>query len=292
MKLNSLRNAFISVIFLLTIYSCQKEITATPNNPNVAQTILNVSYGTDPQQQMDIYLPASRSLSTTKVLVLIHGGSWTAGDKSDFTPFLDTMKRRLPDYAIFNINYRLSAAPNNLFPTQEMDVKAAVSFISGKSIEYQLSDKYVLLGASAGGHLAMLQGYKYNAPIKPKAIVSFFGPSDLTDMYNNPVGGNPLISFFMAQAIGSTPSQDLQLYVNSSPLNFISSTSAPTILLHGGLDDLVSPSQSTKVRDKLQAAGVINQYVFYPTGDHGVWSDPLMFDAFNKIELFLTTNVL
>ncbi|MEO7766369.1 MAG: alpha/beta hydrolase [Ferruginibacter sp.] len=292
MKWNSSRIGFAAVICLVTIYSCQKEIRQTPPNPNIAQTILNVSYGADTQQKMDIYLPAGRSMSTTKVMILIHGGAWTVGDKSDFTPFVDTLKRRFPDYAIFNINYRLSAAPNNLFPTQEMDVKSAFTYIVGKSIEYQLSDKYALIGASAGAHLAMLQGYKYTAPLKPKAIVSFYGPSDLTAMYNNPVGGNFLIALLMAQAIGSTPSQNLQLYVNSSPVNFISSSSPPTILLHGGLDDLVSPSQSTIVRDKLQTAGVVNQYVFYPTGDHAIWSDDLMFDAFNNIQIFLTANVL
>ncbi|MEO6547615.1 MAG: alpha/beta hydrolase [Ferruginibacter sp.] len=292
MKLNFLPNAFTALFFLATTYSCQKEIRPTIENANTAKTVLDASYGADAQQKMDVYLPAGRSISTTKVMVFIHGGAWTAGDKSDFTPFVDTMKRRFPDYAIFNINYRLSAAPNNLFPTQEMDVKSAITFISSKSLEYQISDKYVLIGASAGAHLSMLQGYKYNAPIKPKAIVSFYGPADLADMYNNPVGGNPLISFFMAQAIGSTPMQDLQMYVNSSPLNFINTTSPPTILLHGGLDDLVSPTQSVKVKDKLQTAGVVNQYVFYPTGDHGIWADDLMFDAFNKIQIFLIANVM
>ena len=223
---------------------------------------------------------------------MIHGGGWTSGDKADFTAFVDTLKRRLPEYAIFNVNYRLSANPANLFPTQELDIKAVVEFIHSKAAEYNISNKYVLMGASAGAHLAMLQAYKYNTPMKAKAVVSFFGPSDLTDMYNNPVGSNPLFSLVLAGAVGVTPAQDPALYINSSPVSFINSSSAmPTILLHGGMDPLVSPSQSVAVQTKLNAAGMINQYVLYPAGGHGDWDAATYTDAFNKIQLFLETNV-
>ncbi|MEP7110087.1 MAG: alpha/beta hydrolase [Ferruginibacter sp.] len=290
--MNKIRNWFTTIFLLASIISCQKETPDVPDNTAIAKKLLNVSYGTDAQQDMDVYLPAGRNSSTTRVMIMIHGGGWTSGDKSDFAAFVDTMQRRLPDYAIFNINYRLSASPANLFPTQEMDVKEAIGFIYQKSFDYQLSDKYVLIGASAGGHLAMLQGFKYISPVVPKAIVSFYGPSDLKDMYNNPVGGNNLISLALAQAIGKTPVEDLQLYVNSSPVNFITTLSPPAILLHGGLDPLVSASQSTKVIDKLAIAGVNNQYVFYPSAGHDIWIDSLMFDAFNKIESFLAANVL
>ena len=268
--------------------------SCTKDDPSPAGTVtmLNVSYGSDAAQKIDIYLPAGRNTVTTKVIIMIHGGGWTSGDKADFTAFVDTLKRRLPEYAIFNINYRLSANPANLFPTQELDIKAAVEFIYSKAAEYNISNKYVLMGASAGAHLAMLQAYKYNTPVKAKAVVSFFGPSDLTDMYNNPVAGNPLFSLVLAGAVGVTPAQDPALYINSSPVSFINSSSAmPTILLHGGMDPLVSPSQSAAVQTKLNAAGMINQYVSYPAGGHGDWDAATYTDAFNKIQLFLETNV-
>ena len=120
---------FVSLVFFSTFFiSCNKEINDDIlNNTATAKTLLNVSYGSNASQAMDIYLPANRSTTSTKVIVLIHGGGWTTGDKNDplFLPTVDTLKRRLPGYAIFNINYRLSATPYFLFPTQEMDVKAA-----------------------------------------------------------------------------------------------------------------------------------------------------------------------
>ena len=273
----------------LMIVSCGKEDTASSDT---SSTILNVSYGSDAAQKMDVYLPANRTTSNTKVILMIHGGGWTSGDKADFTSFVDTLKRRLPDYAIFNINYRLSANPNNLFPAQELDTKAAVEFIYSKAAEYKISNKYVLMGASAGAHLAMLQAYKYNSPVKAKAVVSFFGPSDLADMYNNPVGGNPLLSLGLAGAVGATVFENPALYTNSSPVTFINnSTAMPTILLHGGIDPLVSPAQSVAVQIKLNVAGILNQLVSYPAGGHGDWDAATYTDAFNKIQLFLETNV-
>lgn len=281
---------FFIVAVALAFFSCKKNNDVT--NTNVAaSTTLNVSYGTDPLQNMDVYLPANRTIATTKVLIMIHGGAWTGGDKTDFSTYVDTLKNRLPDYAVFNINYRLSAGAANNFPTQENDVKAALQFIYTKASEYIISDKYVLLGASAGGHLAMLQAYKYTTPVKVKAVVSFFGPSDLTDLYNNPVGGNPLLANLVAQAVGKTPLQNPAIYTSSSPINFITNTSAmPTILLHGGADPLVNASQSIAVKNKLATAGIINQYVFYPTEGHG-WIGVNLTDSFNKIEAFLKANV-
>jgi acetyl esterase/lipase len=280
--------------FALFFASCRKEEANNGNNPASAQTILNVSYGTDAAQKMDVYLPANRSTSTTKVMVLIHGGGWNSGDKQDplFIPFVDSIRNRLPGYAVFNINYRLSAKPLNLFPTQEMDVKQAVEFIFSKKTEYGISDKFVMAGASAGAHLAMLYAYKYNSPVKAKAVVSYFGPGDLAQMYNNPVGGNILISLVLADAIGKTPTEDPLLYFNSSPVNFISSSTAmPTILLHGGLDPLVSPQQSVAVQTKLTSAGIANQYAFYPSGGHGDWDGPTYTDGFSKIKAFLAAQV-
>jgi acetyl esterase/lipase len=284
-----LQQFFAALLIIAVFISCKKDIVHSDNS----QTILNVAYGTDRLQNMDVFLPPNRTIASTKLIIIIHGGGWNSGDKTEtlYTRFIDTLKKRLPGYAIFNINYRLSNGIVNLFPTQENDVKAALQFIFSKSSEYIISDKYVLMGASAGAHLAMLQAYKYNVPVKPRAIVSFFGPGDLTDMYNNPVNGVQYISQVLAQTIGKTPLQDSVLYYNSSPINFISAAASPTILLHGGADALVSPYQSENLKNKLTANGVINQYVFYPGKGHGDWDNATFSSAFSNIVAFLTANV-
>jgi len=281
---------FLFAACIVVLASCTKDDTAgTGQDPISEKTMLNVAYGTDAKQSMDIYLPANRNVTNTKVMVIIHGGGWTSGDKTDMSVVVDSLKKRLPDYAFFNINYRLAAWPNNLFPTQEMDVRTAVQFINGNTATWQISKKFVIAGASAGGHLALLQGFKDSVPVKTKAIVSFFGPSDMADLYNNPLPAAPAVA--IAALMSGTPTTNATLYYQSSPVNFINSSSAPTILIHGGLDPLVRPSHSTNVQTKLTAAGVANELVFYPTGGHGDWDAATYTDAFNKIQAFLTANV-
>jgi len=274
---------FILILFSLVFSSCKKDDSP---EQDMSVTKLNVSYGTNSQQKMDVYLPATRSTTTTKVMIMIHGGAWNSGDKTDFNEYVDSLKKREPTYAIFNINYRL-ANVSDLFPAQELDVRAAVDFIYNKRQEYKISDKFVLVGASAGAHLALLQGYKYSTPVKPKAIIDFFGPTDLVDMYNNPP--NALVQPLLVAVTGVTPTANT-LYTQSSPINFISSQSPPTMILHGGTDIVVAPSQSVLLNTRLQTAGVIHQYFFYPTEGHG-WIGANLSDSFNKIQAFLAANV-
>lgn len=278
----------------LFLFSCSKNeinpvIPPLPAPPSAlaASTQTDVAYGADPLQKMDVYLPAGRTTTATKLLILIHGGSWSAGDKNDMTPFVDTLQRRLPGYAAININYRLASLSGNTFPTQENDVKAALNFINSQRAAYNISDKFVLLGVSAGSHLALLQAYKNSTPAI-KAVVDFFGPTDLADMYNNPASGSPAagIQFLL----NGTPSTNAALYTSSSPINFVTPQSPPTIILHGGIDNLVRYQQSVALQNKLILNAVPRQYVFYPTEGHG-WVGANLTDSFDKVQAFINLYV-
>lgn len=278
----------ISIVFagfiVLLAPACSKPLPGNSGtNPATAASLLNIAYGTNDRQKMDIYLPAGRSADSTKMLLLIHGGGWTEGDKADFTSAVSALQLRFPAYAFANINYRLVANGQNRFPTQEEDVKAAVAFLFSKRNDYHFSDKWAFLGASAGAHLAMLQGYKYSSPVKAQAVISFFGPADLTSLYNS----SPVAALLLFNVTGTTPVLNPAIYQQSGPINFITAQSAPTLLLQGGTDPIVPPVQSTLVRDKLQQLGVASQYVFYADKGHG-WDGPELLDSFDKITAFLT----
>ena len=159
--------------------SCQKDaLTPTPPAPPIViakpVTYLDLSYGSQALQKMDIYLPEGRTTSTTKTIVLIHGGAWIGGDKTEMTFIVDSIKKRKPDFAFVNINYRLAInGAANVFPTQEVDVKAAIDFYLAKTATYEVSKDLILLGASAGGHLALLHAYKNDPEKHVKAVVDF-----------------------------------------------------------------------------------------------------------------------
>jgi len=283
-----MQRIFYLLLLAFIATSCVKEQPAQNPNALPETDSKDVSYGNDPQQKFDMFLPPNRNIDSTKIMIMIHGGGWTSGDKSDFSSNVSGIQALLPDYAIFSINYRLATDNANKFPTQENDVKAAVEFIYSKRSGYHISDKIVLLGASAGAHLALLQAYKNNSIVKPKAAVSFFAPTDLVALYNNPPSiATPLI---LMEATGTIPSINADIYNQSSPINFVTSQSCPTILLQGGEDPLVSPSQATSLQSLLQNNNIINQLLFYPNDGHG-WTGPDLDDSYQKIVAFLKLNV-
>lgn len=289
-----MKRFFFLCITALLLFSCQKNFSEggsiiTPVTGIASSTIIDISYGTDPLQKMDVYLPIGRSL-TTKVMIMIHGGGWSTGDKTELNVYLDTLKKRLPDYAIININYRLAVNATTTFPTQENDVKAALDYIFSKRNEFQISDKFVLLGVSAGSHLALLQAYKYNSPVKIKAVVDFFGPTDMAAMYNDPASAFAPPSSIAQLFNGATPTTNASAYGQSSPITFANAQAVPTIILHGGVDPLVKVTQATTLRDKLISFNISQQYVFYPNESHG-WAGATLTDSFNKIQAFLTQYV-
>jgi acetyl esterase/lipase len=282
------RLVFIFSIILL-LASCNRE-SLTPDPvinqvPEVAYP--DVTYGTDPLQKMDIFLPAARTVNSTKTMVVIHGGAWMDGDKADMTFVVDSMKKRLLTYAIINVNYRLAAnGITNVFPSQETDVKTAVEFYLNKSTEYKVSKDIIVLGASAGAHLALLHSYKNDPDKHVKAVVDFFGPTDLALIWNQ--------GFYQQLALtavtGKTYSQDPAIYTQSGPINFVTAQSPPTIVLQGGIDDIVLPVQSTNLIDKLNLMGVPNQLVVYPNEGHGFTTADNV-DALGKILPFISKYV-
>src|SRR6516164_5144990 len=154
------------IILICACVSCKKSNQAVRKSDLPDSTSMNISYGADAAQKMDVYLPAGRSTSSTPFIVVIHGGGWTEGDKGEFNAIIAQLQTKLHAYAFFNINYRLFNGSTNQYPSQEDDVKLAVNFIFNKSADYNISNKMVMMGASAGAQLALLQAYKYDQPIK------------------------------------------------------------------------------------------------------------------------------
>ena len=282
-----MKHVVLLLVVISFLSSCKKEEQEADNSLPAA-SFLNVAYGSDAAQKMDVYLPAGRKQQETKTFVLIHGGAWVEGDKSEFTSYLPTIKQRLPDYAIAVINYRLASTSGNYFPAQENDLKAALNFLVQNSSNYQISSEFVLLGTSAGAHMALLQGYKYATP-SVRAIIDFFGPADMVQLYNQ--APTTIAQLGMQMLLSGTPQTNPAMYYQSSPINFIDAQDPPTIIFHGTNDLVVHVSQSTQLQLKLQMMGVTNSLHTYNGVGHEVWPSPIMNDAFDKMEAFIKTHV-
>jgi acetyl esterase/lipase len=286
----------ILLVFLTTLIfvSCKKTDDSLINdvlNPNAEVTLTDVAYAsTSTQQNMDVYLPAGRSMLTTYTVIMIHGGSWSGGDKSDFNTDIPNLKPLLGNYAIFNLNYRLANGTTVLLQQQLNDIDAAINFIYSNATKYSINtNKIAIMGASAGAHLTLLKCYKANTDGKIKAVVDLFGPTDMAWMYNShPVAS--LTQPIIVNVMGGTPASSATAYTNGSPINFVTATVPPTIIFHGTADPVVPISESIKLQAKLQLAGVTNQYVTYTGESHG-WTGANLTDTYTKAVAFIKNYV-
>lgn len=256
-----------SVFFLLIIWSCDSGKDEDPDGLLPALNLVNQAYGTDPKQTLDVYLPAGRSIEETPLLIYIHGGAWIDGSKSEFLSFQSLMEKSFPGYAFVSIDYRLFNLNNgdNKFPIQENDVLKSIEYILSKTTGWNISNKIILAGASAGGHLALLHGYKHQDIGNIQAIIAFFPPTDLAPFY----GFNSITSALIAGLISGTPSEQPRIYSASSPVTFVDENSIPTVFFHGTTDNVVPVSQSEILKKELESFSVPFLYKSIPGQGHG-----------------------
>jgi lysophospholipase L1-like esterase len=116
----------------------------------ISITYGNVSYGPDKKRnRLDFWQAPGNG--PRPLLVNIHGGSWTEGDKSiyfDYKPFLEK------GISCASINYRLT--PDNPLPTPVHDAARAIQFLRSMAAEWNIDpDRIALTGGSAGACTSM-----------------------------------------------------------------------------------------------------------------------------------------
>src|SRR5690606_1820350 len=117
----------------------------------------------------------------TKTLILVHGGGWTSGDKSEMNPIKDFIRQDLPHFAVININYRLADANKNPYPMQIEDISSVINHLKSNAAKYSISENFGFIGISAGAHLSLLWSYGFDLDNNVKMICSIVGPTNLTD---------------------------------------------------------------------------------------------------------------
>lgn len=279
-------------MFIIGVSSCKKPNLNPGNTGNGANdtVIENVSYGASTHQKYDIYLPENRD-STTKVVLMIHGGAWSAGQKEEMNSLVNKMKNKWPEVAIVNMNYRLASDANNIHHDEIIeDITAVIGDVIAQKDNYQISENMAIMGGSAGGQLAMIYAYKYNDYNNIKCVANFFGPSIISDWSwydSNNVWLGGYVGDILATYVGQT--WDQGVYDGVSPYWNITSNSQPTIIFHGTLDPIVPLYQSQWMSSKLSTLNVTNEYYEY-VAFHG-FDDGQTNDIMNKLVPFLKTNL-
>ena len=270
--------AFIGVLFL----SCSNEDSEISSEPEIieAYEALDVSYGSDSNQVFDIYLPEGRT-ENTKVLFLVHGGSWVGGDKEDMNDVRDYVSQNHPSLGIVNMNYTLAGANSPPVPMQTNDISAVVNYITSNKTSLIISDDIGFIGVSAGAHLSLLWSYANDTNNQVDMVCSIVGPTNFTDpaYYNSP---NPV--FQSMYILFGNPS--IPFLESASPYHTATATSPPTLLFYGGQDPLVPNSQGIDLDSQLTNLGVPHEFSFYEEEGHG-WFGQNLLDTFNKISNYI-----
>lgn len=278
---------FTSVILL---FACSDEepLVETGLDTTISYEEIDVSFGSDPLQTYDVYLPANRSQASTNTLIVIHGGGWTSGDKDDVSGIVDLVQLYLPDYAVINMNYRLTTKPNNPFSDQLEDVDLAIADVRSRNTEYDISDNFALIGVSAGGHMAMQHSYTKNETGHIKAVGNIVGPTYFLDSaYTMSSQLSYQLLALEIQATTGEPFTSTEFYENISPLSVADVDAVPTIQFHGSEDPLIPVSQGPLLAERLDELGVPNELIIYEGEGHG-WSDlTLLADTGQKYANFI-----
>ena len=224
------------------------------------ETKLDVEYGAGGGEKllMDLAIPKGASVPLPGI-VFIHGGGWQGGNRKAYSKEIENFASR--GYVVATISYRL--APKHQFPAQVEDCKCAIRYLRAHADELNLDlERVGAIGHSAGAHLSMMMGTMdksdglegeggwQDQSSKVQAVVAFFGPTDLTDEYPDSSSG------IVAKFIGGPRSEKMDQYRKASPITYVDSDDAPTLIFHGTKDHLVPHDQAVQMANALSESGV------------------------------------
>lgn len=295
----------IRIWFWVALVMFTNGLLAQVQNPHVRRlpqgTVIhnNIPYNNDTIKNhlLDIYLPGKVS-GKCPILVFIHGGAWNHNDKyADMGYMGNTLSAILNEgIAIVSINYRWSTQA--VFPAQIQDCNRAVSFLFDNAEKYGLDkNRIALMGFSAGGHLASLQGLSKNNEVVKffmpgssrkfnfKAVVDFYGPAELIALKNSEDPKSP-----ESMLLGAAPLDRPDLAKIASPATYVDKNDPPFLIIHGEKDESVPTQQSRLLSGWLTVNSVKNEVVIVKDAPHyGVMFD--VEEIRSKVVQFLKANL-
>ncbi len=215
----------------------------------------DLAYGTDQRQKLDLYIPDAGT-RPLPVVVFYYGGSWQWGDRGDYRFLGQALASK--GYLVAIADYRV--APEVAYPVFLEDSARAFAWVHRHVAEHGGDPSRMhLVGHSAGAYNAMMlavePSYFKAAGADPawvRSVVGLAGPYNFL-----PLTDPKLIALF-----GGAHREDTQ------PIHHVHGKTAPTLLLHGMDDDLVSPKNATSMADAMRVYGTEVEVKTYPGVGH------------------------
>lgn len=223
----------------------------------------------DVNQKLDLFVPPN--IVSPPLCVFIHGGGWLTGDKNMVPTFLMNT-----GYAVASINMRPSSTAK--YPAQYDDCISAIGWLRANAPKYGYDpDTLILVGASSGAHLAcLLASREWPGRESLKCVVDVSGPTNLYSILAHVKKGQLGQESFitprgqLAQFIGGDPRTHSAAALAASPVTYVNAKTAPILIVHGGMDEIIPYDQATELHRRLDVFGVKNDLVLLPTAPHNI----------------------
>ena len=240
-----------------------------------------LAYGSDSSQYGELRVPAGRG--PHPVVVLVHGGCFKAAYAT--AQYFGAMGDALKDAGIatWNIEYRRLGQPGGGWPNTYLDVGKAVDYLRGVARAYRLDlNRVVIVGHSAGGHLAMWAAARSRVPagsalhvanpLRVRGVVDLAGPLDMTQ---NIAGYEKLcLDTVITTLLGGTPATVPDRYAHASPMKLLP-LGVPQAIVLGTYEDFVPlPLAESYTRAATQAGDSVRLIVM-PGAGHFEIASPL-----------------
>ena len=265
--------------------SWTKDFTAEWNE-SVGTVYKDISYGEMDANKFDLYLPADNSRESYGLVVYLHAGGFTSGDKSGDAGILQWLCSK--GYVAAGINYTLFSDehPDANVYTQSVEIRDSIPYVLAEAEQRGYSiDRMAVSGGSAGHTLAMLYAYRdaVVSPVPVKLVFGAVGPScfypedwSCFGFDRNPEAASVMFSVMSGNSITpemiGTPAYG-EAVKNISALAWIDGNSVPTVCAYGAHDKIQAFPASKRLAATLEKYGVPHEYIVFPHSGHGLQND-------------------
>ena len=253
---------------------------------SVGTVYTDPSYGEGDANKFDLYLPADSTKGTYDLVVYLHAGGFTSGDKSDDAGMLQWLCSK--GYVAAGINYTLFSEehPDANVYTQSVEIRDSIPYVLAEAEKRGYAiDRMAASGGSAGHTLAMLYAYR-DAAASPVPVKLVFGAVDPSCFYpedwtcfgfdRNPEAAAVMFSVMSGNSITpemiGTPDYD-EAVKDISALAWIDENSVPTVCAYGAYDKMQAFPASKRLAAALKEYGVPHEYILFPHSGHGLQND-------------------
>ena len=273
------------IMFIWKTLSSKIPIATNKDFDKVTHIYKNIE---DRDLKMDIWYPNNKYPGSYPLVYFCHGGGWISGFRNQPNNVSWCKYLASKGFIVASIDYRYGYT--NTMDDILSDYSDGLKYLKKNYKDLKIDkSNIVLMGLSAGGHLALLYSSyhtlmdKFSEPMSGiRSVVAYYPPTNLKDILDDD-NKSLFARFATKQTMKGSPEEIETIYDYYSPINYVSESMIPTLIVHGMNDNTVPFSSSVEFVDKLKEYGVTHDFLIHKKADHS-------FDT--RLKDYTTVNIL